>query len=87
MKTVQEDRLIHVNVRSAKDRLSKLLELASHGEDVIITSDGKPKAKLTAVEQPQKRFRVNWELLRVVRISKKEKLSEEIIREDRDSRG
>lgn len=86
MKVRQKDSAIHINVRSAKDSFSKLLELASQGEDVIITSDGKPKARLTLVKESQRQFRVNWDLLQAASIRKKGKLSEEIIREARDSR-
>jgi prevent-host-death family protein len=32
--------------------LQRLVELASRGEDVLITVDGKPKARLTAAEAP-----------------------------------
>jgi prevent-host-death family protein len=32
--------------------LPRLVELASHGEDVVITVDGKPKARLTKANQP-----------------------------------
>ena len=32
--------------------LQRLVELASRGEDVVITVDGKPKAKLTAAGAP-----------------------------------
>jgi prevent-host-death family protein len=35
-----------VSVRTAKDQLSSLLERASQGEDIVITSDGKPKAMI-----------------------------------------
>ncbi len=35
-----------VNVREAKDRLSSLLESAACGEQVVITSDGAPKAMI-----------------------------------------
>ncbi|MDB6093343.1 MAG: Antitoxin [Verrucomicrobia bacterium] len=35
-----------VNVRTAKDQLSSLLERASMGEEIVITSDGKPKAMI-----------------------------------------
>ena len=37
---------IEVNVRAAKDQLSALLERAAQGEDIVITSDGKPKAMM-----------------------------------------
>ena len=35
-----------VNVREAKDRLSNLLDRASKGEQIVITSDGEPKAMI-----------------------------------------
>lgn len=35
-----------VSVRSAKDQLSALLERAANGEQIVITSDGQPKAML-----------------------------------------
>ena len=35
-----------VSVREAKDRLSGLLQRASQGEQIVITSDGKPKAMI-----------------------------------------
>lgn len=35
-----------VSVREAKDNLSALLDLAAAGKDIIITSDGRPKAML-----------------------------------------
>lgn len=35
-----------VSVRVAKDRLSGLLERAARGEEIVITSDGVPKAML-----------------------------------------
>jgi prevent-host-death family protein len=35
-----------VNVREAKDQLSALLDRASSGEQIVITSDGRPKAMI-----------------------------------------
>ena len=35
-----------VTVREAKDRLSSLLQRAAMGEEIVITSDGKPKAMI-----------------------------------------
>ncbi len=37
---------VEVSVRTAKDQLSALLERAAQGEDIVITSDGKPKAMI-----------------------------------------
>lgn len=75
-----------INVRAAKDSLSSLLERAAQGLEVIITSDGKPKAKLVPVEKTQKPFRVDWELLRSMPIRKGARRAEDIIREERDGR-
>ncbi len=80
------DGVMTINVRSAKDRFSKLLELVSKGEEIIITSDGKPKAKLVPFRPKQKPFHVDWSLLKPKRSSFVGKLSEELIREDRDAR-
>lgn len=39
-------RPLEVSVRAAKDQLSALLERAAQGEEIVITSDGKPKAMI-----------------------------------------
>jgi prevent-host-death family protein len=76
-----------VNVRAAKDQLSSLLEHAARGNEVIITSDGQPKAKLVPVRARRRHFHVNWELLRSMPVaSESVPTAEEIVREDRDGR-
>ncbi|TMB49205.1 MAG: type II toxin-antitoxin system Phd/YefM family antitoxin [Deltaproteobacteria bacterium] len=40
-----------VNVYAAKTHLSRLLDRAARGEEVVITRHGKPVARLTPVEQ------------------------------------
>jgi prevent-host-death family protein len=37
-----------VNINDAKTRLSELVELASRGEDVVITRDGRPVVQIVA---------------------------------------
>ncbi len=37
---------MEISVRAAKDQLSALLERAAQGEDIVITSDGRPKAMI-----------------------------------------
>jgi prevent-host-death family protein len=37
-------------LKEGQQNLSQLVELASSGEDVVITVDGKPKAKLTRAD-------------------------------------
>lgn len=41
-----------VNMHEAKSRLSKLVEMAKNGEDVVIANNGKPEARLIAFEEP-----------------------------------
>ena len=74
-----------INVRAAKDNLSKLLEEASRGNEIVITSDGIPKAKLVPMQTKRKRFKVNWELLHSMPVTPGPS-AEEIIREERDDR-
>ena len=44
-----------VNVHAAKSQLSRLLDAAAAGEEVIIAKAGKPIAKLAAIEQKKER--------------------------------
>jgi len=77
-----------VNVRSAKTHLSSLLEWVAGGREITITSDGKPKARLIPVGKAQGRrtFQGMGEFLMRQPIHGGPS-AEEIIREDRDSRG
>lgn len=42
-----------VNIRAAKTRLSRLIEEAAAGEEVIITKRGKPLARLGPLPEPR----------------------------------
>jgi prevent-host-death family protein len=44
-----------VNVHEAKTHLSRLLELAHNGEEVVIAKGGTPYARLVALEAPRVR--------------------------------
>jgi prevent-host-death family protein len=44
-----------VNVHEAKTHLSRLLELAHQGEEVVIAKGGTPYARLVALEEPRVR--------------------------------
>lgn len=43
------------NLYEAKSTLSRLVDRAAAGEEIIIAKAGKPKAKLTALSQPARR--------------------------------
>ena len=42
-----------VNIQEAGKRLSQLVEKAASGEDVVITRDGIPLARITKLEAPK----------------------------------
>jgi prevent-host-death family protein len=44
-----------INIYQAKTQLSKLVDLAASGTDVVIARNGKPVARLTTIEQPKKK--------------------------------
>ncbi len=44
-----------VNIYEAKTQLSKLVDLASSGTDVVIARAGKPVARLTSLNDKEKR--------------------------------
>jgi prevent-host-death family protein len=78
-----------IPVRAAKAKLSALLDLVAGGQEVTITSDGKPKAVLSPVttRQSRKVFTGTWEQLRRLPVQTEGPFAEEIIRADRDGRG
>jgi len=41
--------MLQVNIHEAKTQLSRLVEIAARGEDVILAKAGKPIARLTAL--------------------------------------
>jgi prevent-host-death family protein len=45
-----------VNIYQAKTQLSKLVDKAAEGEDIVIARNGKPVARLTALNKKQKRL-------------------------------
>src|SRR5437016_3060523 len=49
---------LRVNVRAAKDQFSSLIDKAANGEEVVITKNGKPTAKIVPFTQGWKPFEV-----------------------------
>jgi len=43
-----------VNMHEAKSRLSKLVEMAKNGEDVVIAKNGTPEVRLVPIEPEKK---------------------------------
>src|ERR1700689_37824 len=51
------DQMTTINIYEAKTQLSKLVEQAAAGEDVIIARGGKPVARLTRLQPPRRKLR------------------------------
>ena len=80
---------LSIPVRAAKAKLSALLELVAGGQEVTITSDGKPKAVLSPVgkHKARKVFTGMGDHLKSMPMQTKGPFADEIIRADRDGRG
>lgn len=78
-----------IPVRAAKAKLSALLEVVSQGQEVVITSGGKPKAKVVPMATVTERrgFQPDWDLLKSMPVQTEPPLAEDLIRADRDGRG
>ena len=77
-----------ISVRAAKAHLSGLLDEVARGREVVITSDGKPKARLVPMEIGAQRvpFTGTREHLKTMPKWRGGPTAEEIVREDRDGR-
>ena len=49
-----------VNIHEAKTHLSRLVEDASEGEEIVIAKAGKPVARLVPVRPARKRRKLGW---------------------------
>ena len=47
--------MTQLDITQAKSYLSKLLDLAINGEEIVITQDDKPVAKISPIKRPLKR--------------------------------
>lgn len=48
---------MQVNIHEAKTQLSKLIDAAERGEDVIIARNGKPVVQLKALPKAKRKFK------------------------------
>ena len=78
-----------ISVRAAKAHLSGLLDQVAAGREVVITSDGVPKARLVPMTggEQRKPFQGTREHLKTMPKWRGGPTAEEIVREDRDGRG
>lgn len=78
-----------ISVRAAKAHLSALLSLVEGGREIVITSDGKPKALLSPIRKQKirKLFPGSADHLATMPTWKGGPTAEETIRADRDGRG
>jgi prevent-host-death family protein len=78
-----------IPVRAAKAKLSALLDLVASGQEVTITSDGRPKAVLRPVSGTKRRkvFTGMGDYLKTMPMQTEGPFADEIVRADRDGRG
>jgi prevent-host-death family protein len=78
-----------VTVRDAKAHLSALLDWVAAGNELTITSDGQPKAKLVSAKpgKARKVFTGMGAYLKSMPVQTEGPFADEIIRADRDGRG
>jgi prevent-host-death family protein len=78
-----------ISVRAAKAHLSGLLDLVASGREIVVTSDGKPKARLVPMDSQARRkpFTGTREHLKTMPPWTGGPTADEIVREDRDGRG
>jgi prevent-host-death family protein len=58
-----------VNLYAAKTQLSKLVDRAAAGEEIVIAKAGKPKAKLVPYEPPRKKRRLGQNFMGITYIA------------------
>ena len=58
-----------VNLHAAKTHLSRLVDEAVNGEEIVIAKAGKPKAKLVPYQPPRKKRRGGQNLLGITYIA------------------
>ena len=58
-----------VNIHAAKTQLSRLVDAAAAGEEIIIAKAGKPKAKLVPYQPARKKRRFGQNLLGITYIA------------------
>ena len=77
-----------IGVRAAKAHLSALLDLAEQGQEITITTGGRPKAMIVSPEKNQTRKRFSGAAAHLAKMPpwRGGPTADEIIREDRDSR-
>lgn len=78
-----------VTVRDAKAHLSALLDWVAAGNELTITSDGQPKARLVSASpvKVRKVFSGMGEYLKSMPVQAEGPFADEIVRADRDGRG
>ena len=72
-------------VRDAKARFSALLDRVATGEEIIVTSHGKPKAKIVPFE-PATVLDIDLRWLKAMPVGNRRTSSDALIRAERDER-
>lgn len=77
---------LRLPVRAAKNRFSELVRQAANGREVIITSHGEARARLSPLRGGSRPFEVDWKWLRTMKVAAPNSRAEALIRTERDAR-
>ena len=75
-----------MSVREAKAHFSSVLDQVINGEEVVVTSHGKPKVRIVPIE-PAVPLEIDTHWLSSMRTAGRRHSAERIIRSERDERG
>ena len=74
-----------LTVREARACFSEVVRQAEHGTEFMVTSHGKPMARISG-PAGRRQFAVDWEWLKSMPVIRGKPLSETILRHERDGR-
>ena len=76
-----------IAVREAKAQFSSLVDRAASGEEIVITWQGRPRARLLPLMESRDKLRVDRQWLDTMSVNGSTTPAEALVRNDRDNRG
>jgi prevent-host-death family protein len=73
-----------MTVREAKAKFSDVLDAASHGDEILVTSHGRPKARITSLQRTNRPLRIDLDWLKTMKVLRASTPAEVLIRKERD---
>lgn len=77
---------VRLPVREVKNRFSELVRKAAKGQEVIITSHGEARARLSPLKGRLRPLKIDWKWLKSMKLTEPQSPAEDLIRAERDAR-